>query len=268
MVAADGFGPKRVATLSKGAVAFVTGVDRKCFESVEEAVGFPLVRPYRLSEANSQVFVGDPDAPIEERLRVGGPPIDLEEERACVVDPVTGDPFPACEEGELCLRGYNFIGGYLERPEATAAVIDNEWWFHRVTSWSADPEAPSTTTYVWTMPSVSGVSWSRHGPLNEPLPPIPRLRKHRSLGRLTLDTARFRSRSSRVQTPTRLQSGRSLRTGSRTTSSPSGCSLWALSRGPTAPTGRRYENTIFGSGSRRCSRGEQSIGCTCGWPRL
>jgi fatty-acyl-CoA synthase len=129
LVEADAFAPDRVASLEKGAVAFVNGLDEAVFERVEDAVGFPLVQPYGLSEGNSQIFVGDPDAPLEARLRVGGPLVYPEAEAARVVDPATGDPVAPGEQGELQLRGVNVIDAYLGKPDETAAALDADGWF-------------------------------------------------------------------------------------------------------------------------------------------
>jgi fatty-acyl-CoA synthase len=75
------------------------------------------------------VFVGDPDDPLEQRERVGGPPVHPDAE-VRVVDPETGEELPAGEEGELCLRGYNVMNGYHDKPEQTAAAVDDGGWLH------------------------------------------------------------------------------------------------------------------------------------------
>ncbi len=46
-----------------------------------------------------------------------------------IVD-VNNQPLPVGERGEICLRGPNIMKGYWNRPEATAAAIDGEGWFH------------------------------------------------------------------------------------------------------------------------------------------
>ncbi|WP_159903425.1 class I adenylate-forming enzyme family protein [Salinirussus salinus] len=126
----ESFDPERVATLRRGVTAFLTmGVDGEVFAELEAAFDFPLVQPYGISEGNSMVFVGDPDDPLEQRERVGGPPVHPDAE-VRVVDPETGEELPAGEEGELCLRGYNVMNGYHDKPEQTAAAVDDGGWLH------------------------------------------------------------------------------------------------------------------------------------------
>jgi fatty-acyl-CoA synthase len=127
---AEAFSPDRVATLRRGVTAFLTmGVDGDVFEELEEAFGFPLVQPYGISEGNSMIFVGDPENSLEQRERVGGPPVHPDAE-VRVVDPETGETLPAGEEGELCLRGYNVMNGYHDKPEQTAEAFDDGGWLH------------------------------------------------------------------------------------------------------------------------------------------
>lgn len=129
LIDADSFTPDRVSSLAKGAVAFVNGLDESVFDAIETAVDFPLVQPYGLSEGNSQIFVGDPAAPRDRRLRVGGPQVYPEKEEVRIVDPDTGDPVGPGERGELLLRGFNVVDGYHGKPAETAAAFD-DGWFH------------------------------------------------------------------------------------------------------------------------------------------
>ena len=47
-----------------------------------------------------------------------------------IVDPLTGDPVPRGEAGELCTRGYSVMLGYWDQPEKTAEAIDADGWMH------------------------------------------------------------------------------------------------------------------------------------------
>jgi fatty-acyl-CoA synthase len=47
-----------------------------------------------------------------------------------IADPVTGDPMPIETVGELCVRGYLLMHGYFDDPQATAAAIDADGWYH------------------------------------------------------------------------------------------------------------------------------------------
>jgi acyl-CoA synthetase (AMP-forming)/AMP-acid ligase II len=48
-----------------------------------------------------------------------------------IVDPATGEPVGRVHaEGELLIRGPHIMKGYLNNPDATAASIDPEGWYH------------------------------------------------------------------------------------------------------------------------------------------
>ena len=134
------FDPERVASLRRGAVVFINGFDAEQFDRIEAAFDFPVVQPYGLSEANSQVFVGDPDADVAQRKRVGGPLVAPESQDAKIVDPETGEPRAPGEPGRLLLRGYNVMNGYLGRPDAMAEAFDDEGWFRTSDVCVADEE--------------------------------------------------------------------------------------------------------------------------------
>jgi len=42
----------------------------------------------------------------------------------------SGDELAAGESGEIVVRGYNVMSGYLDDPDATATAIDTEGWLH------------------------------------------------------------------------------------------------------------------------------------------
>ena len=47
-----------------------------------------------------------------------------------IADVDGGGPVPVSQPGELCARGYTVMRGYHDAPEATAAAIDAEGWYH------------------------------------------------------------------------------------------------------------------------------------------
>jgi len=67
-----------------------------------------------------------------------GPPLPNTE--AKVVDLATGAELEPNQEGEICVRGPQVMKGYLNRPEATAAMIDAEGWLHTGDVGHADQE--------------------------------------------------------------------------------------------------------------------------------
>ena len=57
-----------------------------------------------------------------------GPPVSNTE--AKVVNVETGAELAANQEGEICVRGPQVMKGYLNRPDATQAMIDADGWLH------------------------------------------------------------------------------------------------------------------------------------------
>ena len=55
-----------------------------------------------------------------------------------LVDVATGAELGPGQEGEICVRGPQVMKGYLNNPEATAAMIDSEGWLHTGDIGSAD----------------------------------------------------------------------------------------------------------------------------------
>ena len=74
-----------------------------------------------------QVDIVDPDdeALIARRLPLLGHPVPGLEFR--IVEPETGDDLPERYVGELLIRGTSVTPGYYKRPEATAALFQDDW---------------------------------------------------------------------------------------------------------------------------------------------
>jgi fatty-acyl-CoA synthase len=67
------------------------------------------------------------DAP-EDRAGTLGQPVPRTEVMVC--DPIDHEPVAPGMVGELCVRGYQVMAGYHGDPDATAAAIDADGWYH------------------------------------------------------------------------------------------------------------------------------------------
>ncbi|WP_324784386.1 FadD3 family acyl-CoA ligase [Streptomyces sp. H51] len=87
---------------------------------------FPVVvTAYGLTESCGTVTVCRADDDDETVARTAGRPIDGVEVRVAGAD---GRPLPPGEDGEVLVRGYNVMLGYLDDPRATADAVDDEGW--------------------------------------------------------------------------------------------------------------------------------------------
>jgi fatty-acyl-CoA synthase len=84
---------------------------------------------YGISEASPCCSISDSlHDPLEDRMSRMGKPLPGVEMK--VVNPQTGEPLPANEKGEICVRGWNLMQGYYKKAEETAKAIDSEGWLH------------------------------------------------------------------------------------------------------------------------------------------
>jgi acyl-CoA synthetase (AMP-forming)/AMP-acid ligase II len=94
--------------------------------AVSERLGCRVLQGYGLTET-SPVTHGCRDARPGKVASVG-PPVPNTDVR--VVNVETGLDCGAHEEGEIVVRGPQVMKGYLNRPDATAAMIDGDGWLH------------------------------------------------------------------------------------------------------------------------------------------
>lgn len=88
--------------------------------------GIPINQGYGLTETAPMVSFLPPEWSLA-KLGSAGLPTLLGEVRVVDAD---NTPVGSMRKGEICTRGPNVMKGYWRRPDATAAAIDPEGWFH------------------------------------------------------------------------------------------------------------------------------------------
>jgi fatty-acyl-CoA synthase/long-chain acyl-CoA synthetase len=96
-------------------------------EQIRDRMNLPgLIQIYGATEAcGSSGSIGEP---WEQRSRTCGRAFSAME--LAIVDPETGAPAPAGGSGEIVMRGWCTMNGYLNQPEETARTIDAAGWVH------------------------------------------------------------------------------------------------------------------------------------------
>jgi acyl-CoA synthetase (AMP-forming)/AMP-acid ligase II len=99
---------------------------REVAESCRRRLGCGFKQGYGLTETSPVTHMTPPGV-FDEAPGTIGPCVPNTEIK--VIDP-EGRLLPPGEQGEICVRGPQVMLGYLNRPEATAAMIDSEGWLH------------------------------------------------------------------------------------------------------------------------------------------
>ena len=84
-----------------------------------------VLQGYGLTETSPVTHVNP-----RERNKPGSIGVLLPNTEAKIADLDTGEELPAGERGEVCIRGPQNMKGYLNNPDATAAMIDEDGWLH------------------------------------------------------------------------------------------------------------------------------------------
>jgi acyl-CoA synthetase (AMP-forming)/AMP-acid ligase II len=116
-----------VATL-RLAVTGAANVPPALLYRIRDEIGFEhIVTGYGLTESCAIVSMCRFDDPLEVVATSAGQPLPGLEVR--VIDG-QGQPLPPGNEGELVVRGYTVMLGYLDDPHETSIAIDGEGWLH------------------------------------------------------------------------------------------------------------------------------------------
>lgn len=110
------------------AVTGAAPVPVELIERMRDELGFEVVvTGYGLTEAHGIVSMNRHDDPPELISSSDGRAIDGVE--VVTVDE-RGNPTPPGEPGEIRVRGYNLMLGYIGDPDATRSAIDSDGWLH------------------------------------------------------------------------------------------------------------------------------------------
>jgi acyl-CoA synthetase (AMP-forming)/AMP-acid ligase II len=95
---------------------------------MREELGFDRVLTgYGLTETTGLSTICRADDPVEIVSGTSGRPIDGVE---VMIEGPDGEALPPGEPGEVLVRGFNVMGGYLDDPVATVEAINLEGWLH------------------------------------------------------------------------------------------------------------------------------------------
>lgn len=92
-----------------------------------ERIGCNVKQGYGLTETSPVTHLGPAD-PARIKMESVGQLLPNTEGK--IVDPTSGAELEAGKQGEVWIRGPQVMKGYLNRPEATAEILDDDGWLH------------------------------------------------------------------------------------------------------------------------------------------
>jgi acyl-CoA synthetase (AMP-forming)/AMP-acid ligase II len=119
----DKYDLSALESIISGAAPLSAGLERAC----AERLGCEVMQGWGLTET-SPVVTSNYNTPRGPQPGSVGVPLPNTEMR--VVDPATGADVSRGETGELLVRGPQVMQGYLNAPDATAAMLDPDGWLH------------------------------------------------------------------------------------------------------------------------------------------
>lgn len=96
-------------------------------DAATKRIGCEVLQGYGLTETSPVTHAPRAGSSTPKRASIGPP---LPNTEVKIADLNTGAELGPNQEGEVCIRGPQVMKGYLNRPDATAAMIDTDGWLH------------------------------------------------------------------------------------------------------------------------------------------
>jgi fatty-acyl-CoA synthase len=111
-----------IETIYSGASVVPAELVRRTKQTLD--CGFTIL--FGQTELNGVVTATRPTDSPEDQANTVGQPLPQAEMR--IADRETGETLPLGERGDICVRGYQTMVGYFDRPDETAQTLDEDGW--------------------------------------------------------------------------------------------------------------------------------------------